>query len=109
MPEFVSEPVKPLPGAFDTAGMGRGEPGLPAGFNWRDADYTIIRRLGQWKLSTPDRTGEVYLRRHYYELQMSDGARWTVYFVRQTPKSGSPKTRWFLYSLEPMTSNEPHP
>ena len=44
--------------------------------------------------------GEIYLRRHYYRLAMSDGRVWTVYFTRQTPKSGSAKARWFLYTMD---------
>ena len=30
--EFVSEPIKPVAGTFDTVGMARGEPGLPGRF-----------------------------------------------------------------------------
>jgi hypothetical protein len=43
----------------------------------------------------------MYLRRHCFKLRMDDGAVWSVYFVRQTPKSGSVRTRWFLYTIDP--------
>jgi hypothetical protein len=103
MEEFVSEQIDPRPAAFDTAPMGRGEPGLPTGFRWRDRWYAVVERLRSWKQSAAEGGrpgGEVYLRRHCHRLRMSDGGVWTVYFVRQTPKSGSPKQRWFLLSIE---------
>ena len=103
MPEFVSENIVPHPGAFDARAMGRGEPGLPRGFTWRGASYAVVETLAQWKHSTREggrAQGELYLRRHYYKLRMSDESTWTVYFVRQSPKSGSPKRRWFLYTIE---------
>ena len=39
--EFVSEPVIPVAGSFDTSSMTTGEPGLPARFAWRGAEYEI--------------------------------------------------------------------
>ncbi len=99
--EFVSEPITPTSEAFDTRAMATGTPGLPRAFTWRERDVSILACVGQWKGTSPEggRSGnEVYLRRHYFELRMADGSTWTVYFVRQTPKSGSPKARWFLYT-----------
>lgn len=100
--EFISEPITPRPGTFDTAGMGRGEPGLPTAFTWRDVEYEICERLAVWKESSRVgglETGDHYLRRHYFRLRMSDGSEWTVYFTRSTPKSGNVRQRWFLYSI----------
>ncbi len=102
MDEFVSEPVQPAGESFDAAAMARGEPGLPASFQWRDETYEVVSVVRQWKATAAEGGrpgGEVYLRRHYYEIKMSDGSTWTVYIVRQTPKSGSPKARWFLYTI----------
>ena len=102
MPELVSEPITPDAGTFAAAAMGRGEPGLPAGFTWRDENVKIVELLATWKQSSREGggAGDLYLRRHYYKLRMSDESTWTVYFVRQTPKSGNPKQRWFLYTVE---------
>ena len=103
MEQFISDPLKPLPGGFDTAPMARGEPGLPAGFTWRGESLRIEQVLETWKASSREggrATGELYLRRHYWRLKMSDGATWVVYFTRQTPKSGKPTRRWFLYSVD---------
>lgn len=103
MAELISEPITPCPGTFDTARMGRGEPGLPGGFEWRGRSVKIVELLGAWKESSREggrAGGDLYLRRHYYRLRMSDGQVWTVYFVRQTPRSGNPQDRWFLYTVE---------
>lgn len=107
--ELISEPLKPFAGTFDTSAMGRGEPGLPKGFTWRDDPYELVETISVWKQSSREGgTGELYLRRHYYKLRMvnscssrnTDETIWTVYFTRQTPKTGNPKQRWFLYTIE---------
>ncbi len=103
MTEFVGDPIKPDKGGFDVAAMSRGEPGLPSGFVWRGDGFQVKSRRKAWKFSERERGhagGELYLRRHYYELTMSDDSVWTVYFIRQPTKSGSPKARWFLYTID---------
>ncbi|MBN2445161.1 MAG: cytoplasmic protein [Phycisphaerae bacterium] len=110
MEEFVSEPIEPVAGTFDTAAMARGEPGLPAGFLWHGEKFDVLERLETWKQSSPEggrHDAEVYLRRHYYRLRMSDGAIWTVYFTRQARAGGSPRRRWFLYSKKTGTGEPP--
>lgn len=102
MEELVSEPLTPL-GGFDTAAMATGVAGLPTGFAWRGVEYTVVQRLETWKQSGPEigrLGGERYLRRHCFRVRMSDGTIWTVYCLRHTPRGGSPKRRWFLYSIE---------
>ena len=109
MTEFVSEPIKPCKGRFDAPAMARGEPGLPSGFQLRDVSYNIVQRIEQWKHSERESgraRGELYLRRHYYKLRMSDESVWTVYFTRQPLSSGSVKDRWFLYTIE-RDGNDP--
>jgi len=104
MDEFVSEPITPHRGTFDIAAMGRGLPGLPAGFDWHGEPFDITEVVESWKQSAPEGGrpgGERYLRRHYYRLRMSDASIWTVYFIRHTPRSGSPRLRWFLHMREP--------
>ena len=100
MAELISESITPDAGTFDPSRMGRGEPGLPRGFTWRGESVAVIDELGAWKQSSREGggAGDLYLRRHYYKLRMSDGSVWTVYFVRQTPRSGNAKNRWFLYT-----------
>lgn len=103
MADLISEPITPKSGTFDTAGMGRGEPGLPESFEWRGQSLDIVEVIQTWKKSSREgghAQGDLYLRRHYYELRMSNDTVWTVYFIRQAPKSGNPKSRWFLYTIE---------
>lgn len=103
MPELISECIVARAGTADAGRMALGEPGLPAGFAWRGEDYNIVDVLSTWKHSSREGSsaqGQLYLRRHYYELRMSDGSLWTVYFSRQNPRSGNPKARWFLYLRE---------
>lgn len=102
MEQFISEPIRPLPGGFDTAAMAAGLPGLPRGFLWRGREHVVAARLEAWKQSAPEggrAGGELYLRRHYHRLRMADGTVWTVYFTRQAARGGSPRRRWFLYSI----------
>jgi hypothetical protein len=96
---FVSEPIQPAGGAFDTVAMGRGEPGLPAAFTWRAEKVNVDRRVRSWKESARS-MGELYLRRHYYELRMLDGSTWVVYFTRQAGSRATARVRWFLYTHE---------
>ncbi|MCP4592565.1 MAG: hypothetical protein GY842_17675 [bacterium] len=103
MAEFVSESISPQPGRFDTQAMARGEPGLPQKFTWRDEVYAVVERIAQWKQSSREGSraqGQLYLRRHYYKLRMSDESVWTVYFTRQAPAGSSPKSCWFLYEID---------
>ena len=103
MPDLVSESITPLAGTFDAAGMGRGEPGLPTGFTWRGETCDVVELLETWKHSSREggrASADLYLRRHYYRLRMSDASTRTVYFVRQAARSGNPKKRWFLYTVE---------
>lgn len=100
--EFVSEPLRPHRGTFSAGPMAQGLPGLPDGFDWRDAAYPIVEVLDFWKTSAAEGgrvDGERYLRRHYFRLRMGDGAVWTVYFTRQPLRGGAPRQRWFLYSI----------
>ncbi|MHC4471755.1 MAG: DUF6504 family protein [Planctomycetota bacterium] len=102
MARFVSEALEPLPGAFETGDMGRGEPGLPLGFRWRGEERRIAERLARGK-QTSRAEGELYVRRHTFRLRMDDGAVWNVYFLRQSAKGASragKRMRWFLLSTE---------
>ena len=103
MEEFVSEPITPQKGTFDAGAMAAGLPGLPRGFVWRGESCLIVAQLDAWKHSAAEggrAGGERYLRRHYFRLRMTNESVWTVYFVRQPPRGGSSKIRWFLYSIE---------
>src|SRR5262245_26069005 len=97
-PEFVSEPIVPDAGTADASAMSRGEPGLPRSFTWRGKHHTVAEVLSTWKTSTRER-GDLYLRRHWFEIETAAGSRMTLYCERQTKNRNKPKARWWLYTI----------
>lgn len=91
---FVSEPIVPDALSGDLSAMARGEPGLPAGFTWRGQHHAIVAVRGKWKTNS-DGDGQVYLRRHWYEVRTDTGMVWTLYCLRQAKRGGQ---RWWLYT-----------
>lgn len=108
MEDFISESITPRSGAFNTAAMGRAEPGLPPAFSWRGTWYEVAGMLESWKHFEKS-SGQKYLRRHYFKLKMTDGSTWTVYFIRHARKAGSPLRRWFLLNSTEPASHPPDP
>jgi len=98
--EFVSEPIEPAKGSADAAAMSRGEPGVPQRFRWRGQTIEVARVLSTWKTSTRER-GDLYLRRHWFEITTSCGRRMKIYCERQARNPAKPKSRWWLYTIEP--------
>ncbi|MBN2182710.1 MAG: hypothetical protein JW715_12430 [Sedimentisphaerales bacterium] len=100
--KFISEPIKPLPGAFKPAAMTRGEPALPERFVWSDTEYSVVEVLEAWKETGPCRSGgsEIYLRKHWYKIRTADGLIMTLYFERQARSKSRDKARWWLYTIE---------
>jgi hypothetical protein len=99
--QFVSEPITPVAGTFDSVGMTRGEPGLPRQFVWRDREYTVAEVLEVWKEDGPCRSGssEMYLRKHWFRVVTEEGTEMTLYFERQPRSKRQGKTRWWLYTV----------
>lgn len=99
--EFVSERLVPVAGTAETAGMCRGEPGLPGRFTWRGDEYSVVGVLRKWKTSGPCNcgSGERYLRRHWYEIRTAPAMIMTVYCQRQAPSVKQRKARWWVYSV----------
>lgn len=98
--EFVSEPISPVGTSFDTSSMAAGEPGLPARFRWRDTEYEVARVLDRWKTTGDCRhgSGEQYVRKHWFRVEVSDGTQMEIYFDRQS-RSGKGKQRWWLAAV----------
>ena len=99
--EFVSEPIKPVAGTFDTVGMTRGEPGLPGRFVWRQQEYAVAEVFRTWKESGPCRSGgpEQYLRKHWFKIRTDNGLEMTMYFERQARTKRQARNRWWLYTI----------
>jgi hypothetical protein len=100
--EFVSEPITPVAGTFDAAGMTRAEPGLPERFVWRENEYAVAEILEAWKESGPCRNGsrEQYLRKHWYRIRTQNGLEMTLYFERQARSKAQSKARWWVYTIK---------
>ncbi len=84
---FVSQAIEPVAPAGTE---------LPRAFRWAGDVLEVCVVRSSWRGTKEDR-GDVYLKRHWYEFQTSDGRIATVYFDRGA-KAGTP--RWWLYSIE---------
>ncbi len=97
--QFVSEPIRPVAGSFDRAGMARGEPGLARRFVWRGREHRVVDVLETWTTSTPEGgSGELYLRRHWWRVRTDAGLVMTLYCERQAQRRNA-KARWFVYTI----------
>ena len=107
--QFVSEPIVPVAGTARARDMARGEPGLPARFTWRGAEYRLAGVIRRWKTSGPCHhgSGEMYLRRHWYRILTDPPAVMTLYCERQARRGLRAKSRWFLYTVQPAGGAEP--
>ena len=87
-------------GSFDVSAMAAGEPGLPGRFVWRGTEYEVARVLEKWKSAGPCRhgSGAQYVRRHWYRVETTNGARMELYFDRQArvPRKSQ---RWWLATV----------
>jgi hypothetical protein len=99
--QFISESITPLFKGPPARAYVPGEPVLPQGFQWRDTEYWIESVLKVWKESGPCRSGanELYLRKHWYRLRMTDHTEMEIYFERQARSSKQRKQRWWLYTV----------
>ena len=100
--KFVSESIEPVAGTFDTAGMARGEPGLPTRFTWRDKEFEVAEVLEKWQELGPCKSGssEMYLRKHWFKVRCTEGSEMTIYFERQSRLKPRNKSRWWLYTIK---------
>jgi uncharacterized protein DUF6504 len=98
---FVSEPLIPEPGTGSVDAMARGEPGLPRAFIWRGRRFEVARVLESGKAHGEDR-GDVYVRKHWYDVETTTGEKMRIYFDRN-PGPGRAKSlerRWWVYWVE---------
>ena len=102
MPEFISEPITPLEGSFDSAGMARGEPGVPLKFRWRKKSYEVTEVLSQGKDhgDCTHGSGERYVRKHLYRVRTGEGIVFNLYFQRTFGKGKVTAQRWWVQSIE---------
>ena len=94
MRRFVSRPITPAGDGFVTGASGS-EPPVPRAFVWNDRTLEITAVLRSRRTSKTDR-GDNYLKRHWFELQTSDGAVIEVYYDREARRGSAP---WWLYTI----------
>ena len=96
-PFFVSEKISPVAGSADISALARGEASMPSAFVWRGQRFDVARTVDKRKALGKDR-GDVYVRRHYYEIETADALRMTIYFDRN-PSDHSKRKQWWLYTV----------
>ncbi len=95
----VMEPVTPHAGAFDASAMARGEPGVPARFDWRGRTYAVVEVLGS-RRETGNYSGtprDTYVRRHVARVRVDSGEVMTLSASRGDPRGAA---RWILRTVE---------
>jgi hypothetical protein len=108
---FISEPIQPVKGTFDAAGMSRAEPGVPLEFCWRKKLYAVADVLDTWKDHGDCRngSGERYVRKHGFRIRTTAGDVFRLYFQRTVGRGKMPKQRWFIHSVELYAANVLNP
>lgn len=95
MRRFVSRPLQTVGEEFITEATGS-EPPVPRAFLWEDRTLLVLKVLRAWRTSKTDR-GDNYLKRHWYELETTDGQKIEVYYDREARRGSS---RWWLYTID---------
>ena len=95
MRRFVSAPIRPDGDELATPAAG-GEPPLPAAFDWQGRTLRVASIVRTWR-STKDDRGDVYLKRHWFEILTPEGARAQLYFDRGARRGAA---RWWLYTID---------
>lgn len=95
MRRFIGRPLVPAGEGFVTAANGS-EPPLPRVFRWEGRRLAIASVLRTWRSTKSDR-GDAYLKRHWFELRIDDGATVEVYYDRESRRGASP---WWLYTID---------
>jgi hypothetical protein len=99
--EFIGEAIQPVAETIDASRMAAGGPGLPRQFRWRSEIVCIVRVLNTWRETGPCRhgSGEQYVRKHWFEVEIESGATMKIYFDRQARSAKKRKERWWLFSM----------
>jgi hypothetical protein len=92
---LISEPLEPGDEFVDSAALSAGEPPLPRRFRWRHSEVVVATVVRAWRSTKTDR-GDTYLKRHWFEVETTDGRTAVVYFDRQARRGAA---RWWLYTI----------
>ncbi len=99
--QFISERLQPVVETIDAARMRPGEPGLPRQFRWEKQTLQIAEVLNSWRETGPCHhgSGELYVRKHWFEVLTDSGETLKIYFERQA-RSRNARARWWLFSID---------
>jgi hypothetical protein len=99
--QLISESIIPRVETSNTTRMASGEPGLPREFLWRGRTIEITAVLRTWRETGKCHHGspELYVRKHWYEVETAADGVMKIYFDRQ-PRKGRRDPRWWLFSIE---------
>ncbi len=108
MSSFVSESITPVYEERVGRAVVPGEPLLPSRFIWRKQKIEVTSVLATWKEDGPCKhgSGELYLRKHWYRIQTSDGREMEIYFERQARSAKQSRKRWWLFSVSEPGAKE---
>ena len=98
--QFISEAIQPVAESIDAAPMTTGGPGLARQFQWRSQTIQIAQVLNTWRETGPCHhgSGELYVRKHWFEVLTDSGDTIKIYFERQS-RSRSGARRWWLFTI----------
>jgi phosphoribosylglycinamide formyltransferase-1 len=104
--QFVSESITPVKGMAALART-TGGPALPRQFVWKERVLEIQEVIACWRETGPCRhgSGEVYVRKHWYEVRTTSGAVAKLYFERQFRSTSQKTRRWWLFSIKDATES----
>lgn len=93
LPDFL--PLHIPRGAFSVGEASRGEPAPPTRVMWNGVERAVTRVVHRPRTTGRDRGGsrERYVDRHWFELELEDGTRLEVYFMRRVRSRTEP--RWW--------------
>ena len=95
MRRFVSAAIQPTGSALASQATGS-EPPVPSVFSWAGRELAVKTILRTWRSTKNDR-GDNYLKRHWYEIETTDGAILQVYYDREGRRGESP---WWLFTID---------
>lgn len=104
--EWVGEPIRPQTTEADTRPLSSGEPAAPVSFEWRGRTFLTAAVLARWKEhgDCQHGSGERYLRKHWFQIQTTDGSTFRLYFERQSRPAR--RDRWWLFSRKAAAAAE---
>lgn len=107
---FLVEPIQAL---FDRPPVLKKRPGCPDGFIWREREYRVIEKLGEWQdyqrrgrmarnmaprhAATAARRGSWGVGKFYFRVRTDTGQIFDIYYDRAPAGAGDREGSWFVF------------